>query len=1111
MNSFGSPLHLAAVSGHLEKFQIEVINPANNLGEPPPHSTAISGHLGKSQVEKPNDNYGKPPLHLAAGGGQSKLSKYTSIKTLTLNVSGLKSYGRIDQVRNLLIKHKIDVAVLTETEISHDMAKTFNIDGYKVFCPPHFTTGPRGKEAGVITLVAKDIAIYAIERPDLNNKEDTIPTVWIQLKNIKAGLNCIIGGVYRRNRKSTDEVKKEFLQLQQQFLGAAQSNKTVLVLGDINIDHNNPEHKLAKEAKDLLAIVEAANMRHLNNKIPTWKSHGFHRICKCSSRVCGCQRHQQTSCIDNAYVSLEAKASLRVLDEAITDHYPLLINLQTDRVVKTKLKSIWFRDVAKMSALDFENALGLQDWSSIYESNDPNDIHRTILSNVNSSLDKLAPFKEIKIRKDKPKLSLRKDTLAAMEARNNARKSGNKDLYKLLRNKVTKMVKRDEIQGVLNRLGKNPGPKNSWKEAKAYLGSARGDALPETTTNEDPQKTAEHQNEYFISKILKLAESTTSSTTGPLPTSTDTSTSTGTTKVKLQPWPSDFKGYTENNHGETPLHSAAISGHLEKSQMENMNPENNHGQTPLHSAATSGTFEFNFVNASKITKIISNLKNTKALGVDNIATEVWKKGKITLSGPIARLCNVSMATGIVPDLFKKAIVHPVYKGHGKDPRDPASYRPVAILPALSKVLENVVRDSLLSWFKQKNFLPESQYGFRPDKSVAMALTVAQTDWINAKAKNELVGIMAFDLSAAFDTLEHSLLLRKLESANIKGIPLKWFQSYLSDRSQRVLWNSIISKYLPLNKGVPQGSILGPILFLVMIHDMPKCLTRNTESTSSKVVGYADDTTVYVKAKNPEHLREELQALGRIMVDYCNENGLVLNGQKTQLLTNARKEIEIDINEDVVNSNTTVSLLGLEYDKNFSTAPYLRKLAREANTRAALIRRLSFGMPNCLLRPFSNGLLMGKILAAAPAAIPIRIDPNDKPYLAGILDEIDKAIRATARTITRTKLTDKVRSEVTLSKAGLKSLTEAVSVTMATLVWKARKDMDTLGFIFEKKPSIRDNRSKYNGKLCQPVPGHPELTSNKMAQIWNNLQLNNAKSIADVRASALEWYRTNLQN
>ena len=293
--------------------------------------------------------------------------------------------------------------------------------------------------------------------------------------------------------------------------------------------------------------------------------------------------------------------------------------------------------------------------------------------------------------------------------------------------------------------------------------------------------------------------------------------------------------------------------------------------------------------------------------------------------------------------------------------------------------------------------------------------------------------------------------------------------------------------------------------------MPKYLTRNTGTTSSTVVGYADDTTVYVKAKDPEHLRMELQSLGNIMVDYCDKNGLVLNGQKTQLLSNARKKFEININHDIVNSNSTISLLGLEYDTNFSTAPYLRKLAREANTRAALIKRLSFGMPNYLLRPLANGLLMGKILAAAPAAIPIRIDTKDRPYLAGVLEEIDKAIKYSARTITRTKLTDKVRSEITLWKAGLKSLTEAVSITMATLVWKARKEMNTLGFIFEKKPSIKDMRSKYNGKLCQPVPGHPELTSNKMAQIWNFLNLNNAKSIAYVRASALEWYRNNQKN
>ena len=109
-----------------------------------------------------------------------------------------------------------------------------------------------------------------------------------------------------------------------------------------------------------------------------------------------------------------------------------------------------------------------------------------------------------------------------------------------------------------------------------------------------------------------------------------------------------------------------------------------------------------------------------------------------------------------------------------------------------------------------------------------------------------------------------------------------------------------------------------------------------------------------------------------MVGYCDENNLALNGLKTQLLTNARKKIEISINHDVVSSIPTIGLLGLEYDANFSMTPYLCNLAQEANTRAALIRRLSFGMPNYLIRPLANGLFMVKSLAAAPAAIPIRM-------------------------------------------------------------------------------------------------------------------------------------------
>ena len=129
-------------------------------------------------------------------------------------------------------------------------------------------------------------------------------------------------------------------------------------------------------------------------------------------------------------------------------------------------------------------------------------------------------------------------------------------------------------------------------------------------------------------------------------------------------------------------------------------------------------------------------------------------------------------------------------------------------------------------------------------------------------------------------------------------------------------------------------------------------------------------------------------------------------------------------------------------------------------------------------------------------------------MSGILNDIDKSIKATARTITRTSLTDKVRSEIVLWKAGLRGLTEAVSETMACAIWKARKDMNPLGRIFTNKLSTRNTRSTNSDNLCQPVPGHPAAAANRLAQIWNILNLSSAKSLGSVRTSAQEWYKLN---
>ena len=143
-------------------------------------------------------------------------------------------------------------------------------------------------------------------------------------------------------------------------------------------------------------------------------------------------------------------------------------------------------------------------------------------------------------------------------------------------------------------------------------------------------------------------------------------------------------------------------------------------------------FEFKYATRYSVTKIIESLKNTTSLGVDMIPTKAWKLGVEILAGPITKLINLSLISGKVPKLFKCALVHPVHKGSGKDPRDPASYRPISILSSLSKVMEIVVKDALYEWLEYHKYIPDAQFGFRPKKSVSMALSCAQADWAEAK-------------------------------------------------------------------------------------------------------------------------------------------------------------------------------------------------------------------------------------------------------------------------------------------------------------------------------------------------------------------------------------------
>ena len=208
---------------------------------------------------------------------------------------------------------------------------------------------------------------------------------------------------------------------------------------------------------------------------------------------------------------------------------------------------------------------------------------------------------------------------------------------------------------------------------------------------------------------------------------------------------------------------------------------------------------------------------------------------------MVHLCNLSLKYGVVPDCLKSARVTPIYKSGSNCPRTLLNYRPISILPSLSKLYEKLVHSRLLNYLDRFNLLYPRQYGFRPQHSTMDALQDLSIQLYDNADKNTYTIGVFLDLSKAFDTVNHKILLHKLHHYGIRGNAHKWFTSYLTNRKQCVEINSTKSDWLPISCGVPQGSVLGPLLFLIYINDLHSASAQLTHVTP---IMFADDTNVF---------------------------------------------------------------------------------------------------------------------------------------------------------------------------------------------------------------------------------------------------------------------------
>ena len=498
------------------------------------------------------------------------------------------------------------------------------------------------------------------------------------------------------------------------------------------------------------------------------------------------------------------------------------------------------------------------------------------------------------------------------------------------------------------------------------------------------------------------------------------------------------------------------------------------------------SFSFSAIMTDKLSSTLNKMKTSHGSGHDGIASFYLKIAMPVVGGSLCDLFNKSLFAGKFPEDWKIARIAPIFKSGAKDER--SNYRPISVLPFISRLFEKLIFNQFYEYLDANKSLYEHQSGFRLLNSVATALLASTNDWYLNIDKGKYTGLIFIDLKKAFDTVDHKILLKKLKMHGVTGLEHDWFTSYLDNRKQFCRVDGTSSGVRGINCGVPQGSCLGPLLFLIYINDLPFSLQK------CHVSMYADDTAISLSSKSIDDLQNDLNLDLLNLQDWLHANKLSLNVVKTQsLIIGSGPSIRMienqpdappsfSIGDQDIEMITNTRYLGVQIDIKLNWGKHIDTIKTKANRALGLIKYSKKYLPSDILNKMYRGI----------------VEPH-LSYCCSVwgccseskLDVLQKIQNRAARIVTSSPY-DASAAPI-IQNLGWPTISDLIRKETATLTYKSLNSLapDYLSKLFAKcsddrERFLRSSETDLKIPLLKTINGQKAF-SYRGPKLWNSLE------------------------